>query len=428
MAKVYAEAFGCSANFADYEMAAGLLREAGFQLVERPGESDLLMVFTCTVKTPTERKMIRRIRELQALAKPLIVAGCMPKVEEELIGEIAPKASLMGPDSVLKVVEVVEETLKGVRVRSLEDQRLPKTCLPRARLNPLVHIAPISTGCLGNCSYCIVKFARGRLFSYPLEAIVEDASRAVSSGAKEIWVTAEDTGAYASEDARLPDLLKSLCALEGRFYIRVGMMTPNAALSMLGDLVEAFSEEKVFKFLHVPVQSGNDEVLKRMNRRYSVEDFRRLVARFREEMPEMSLSTDIICGFPGETEEQFRDSLRLVEEVKPDIVNISRFGSRPGTEAAKMRPQIPGWETKRMSRLLSQRWRSLSAERNRQWVGWDGEVLIDEKGRGDSWVGRNYAYKTVVLRGGARLGDFLQVRIVDARPQYLLGEPLDHGS
>jgi MiaB-like tRNA modifying enzyme len=424
MAKVYAEAFGCSANFADYEMATGLLREAGFQMVKAPRESDLLLIFTCTVKTPTERKMIKHIRELQTLGKPLVVAGCMPKAEEKLITEIAPKASLMGPDSILKVVEVAEETLRGIRVRALDNMRLPKTCLPRARLNPLVHIAPISSGCLGNCSYCIVKFARGRLFSYPLEGVVKDASRAVSSGAREIWVTAEDTGAYASEGARLPDLLKSLCALEGRFYIRVGMMPPNMALSILDDLVEVFRHEKVFKFLHVPVQSGNDEVLKRMNRRYSVEDFKRLVARFREEIPEISLSTDIICGFPGETEEQFRDSLRLVEEVKPDIVNISRFGSRPGTEAAEMHPQIPGWETKRRSRLLAQCCKRLSAERNRKWVDWSGEVLIDEKGRGDSWAGRNYAYKTVVLRGGARLGDFLRVRIVDARPQYLLGEPL----
>jgi MiaB-like tRNA modifying enzyme len=426
MTKIYAEAFGCSANFADYEAATGLLKKADFQLVQSPRESDLLMMFTCTVKTPTERKMVKRIRELQALGKPFVIAGCMPKAEEELIEEIAPKASLMGPDSILKVVEVAQETLKGVKVRTLEDLHIPKTCLPRVRINPVVHIAPISSGCLGDCSYCIVKFARGRLFSYPLEAIVEDASRAISSEAREIWVTAQDTAAYSSGGACLPDLLEALCALEGRFYIRIGMMTPNMALSILDDLVEVFREEKVFKFLHVPVQSGNDEVLKRMNRRYSTDDFRHLVARFREEIPEISLSTDVICGFPGETEEQFRDSLRLVEEVKPDVVNISRFGPRPGTEAAGLRPQTPGWETKRRSRLLAQLFRRLSTEKNRRWIGWSGEVLIDEKGRGDTWVGRNCAYKTVVLRGETRLGDLLRVRILDAHPQYLSGEIIDY--
>ncbi|MFB0543783.1 MAG: tRNA (N(6)-L-threonylcarbamoyladenosine(37)-C(2))-methylthiotransferase, partial [Candidatus Bathyarchaeia archaeon] len=359
-----------------------------------------------------------------ALGSPLVVAGCMPKVQEELVEELVPKASLMGPDSIQKAVEVVEKTLKGVRVRFLEDMRVPKTCLPRVRRNPVVHIAPIATGCLGDCSYCIVKLARGRLFSYPLDSLVEDASRAISSGAREIWVTAQDTAAYRYEDAYLPDLLKALCGLEGRFYIRVGMMTPNVALSILEDLVESFREEKTFKFLHLPVQSGSDEVLRRMKRRYSVEDFKHLMARFREEIPEISFSTDIICGFPGETEDQFKDSLKLVEEVQPDFLNISRFGPRPGTEAAEMRPQLPGWETKRRSRLLTQLWRRLSRERNRRWVGWSGEVLIDEKGQGDTWVGRNYAYKPIVIKANAQLGDFVQVRILDAHAQYLLGEPL----
>lgn len=422
MTRIFAEAYGCSANFADYEAAMGLLSEAGFQLTENPKDSDLLMVFTCVVKTPTERKMIRRIRELQASGKPLVVAGCLPKAEEALIIEMAPKASLMGPNSMLQVVDVVEETLKGVKVQALEDMLVPKTCLPRARLNPVIHIAPISSGCLGDCSYCIVKLARGRLFSYPLEAIMEDASKAVSSGAKEVWVTSQDTAAYNSNGARLPDLLEALCAIEGKFYLRVGMMTPNTALSILDDLVIVFKKDKVFKFLHLPVQSGNDEILKKMNRRYETNDFKHIVTRFREEIPEVTVSTDIICGFPSETGEQFKDSLRLVDEVKPDVVNISRFGPRPGTEAAKMHHQIPGWEIKRRSRLLAQLCRRVSAEKNRLWIGWSDEVLIDEKGRGETWMGRNYAYKTVVLERDARYGDFVQVRIVDARPQYLLGE------
>ena len=199
-------------------------------------------------------------------------------------------------------------------------------------------------------------------------------------------------------------------------------MTPNNALLILDDLVEVFKKDKVFKFLHLPVQSGNEEILKRMNRRYCTDNFSHIVTRFREEVPEISLSTDVICGFPGETGEQFNDSLRLVEEVKPDVVNISRFGPRPGTEAAKMRPQIPGWEIKRRSRLLAQLCRRVSAEKNRPWIWWSGEVLIDEKGRGETWVGRNYAYKTVVLRGDARLGAFVHVRIIDTHPQYLLAE------
>ena len=425
MTRIFAEAYGCSSNFADYEIAMGLLQNAGYQLVENPKDADLLIIFTCIVKAPTERKMVRRLRELRALGRPLVVAGCMPKVEEELVEELTPEASLVGPDTILRVVKVVEEALKGVKVLALEDMRIPKTCLPRGRRNPVVHIAPIAIGCLGNCSYCVVKFARGRLFSYPLEDIVEDASRAVSSGAKEIWVTAQDTATYRIGGVRLPDLLEDLCALEGRFYIRVGMMTPDRALSILEDLIKAFREKKVFKFLHIPVQSGSDEVLRSMKRRYSVEDFRYLVAGFRDEIPEISLSTDIICGFPGETDDQFRDSLRLVEEIKPDFLNISRFWPRPGTEAANMRPQLPGWETKRRSRLLTRLWRRLSAARNQMWIGWSGDVLIDEKGREDTWIGRNYAYKPVVIKADLHLGASIRVQIPDARTHYLLGSPLN---
>ncbi|RLI08078.1 2-methylthioadenine synthetase [Candidatus Bathyarchaeota archaeon] len=420
MARVYVEVFGCSANVADSEIASGLLREAGHTVVASPEDADASIVLTCIVKTPTELRVVRRLRELSSLARPLIVAGCMPKAERELVEEIAPGASLMGPDDLHRVVEVVEAAIGGRRLEALQGGRSERTCLPRVRRNPLIHIAPIASGCLGDCSYCIVKQARGRLNSFPADEIVEDARRALEQGCKEIWVTAEDTAAYRWRGERLPQLLEALSALDGRFYIRVGMMTPNQALPVLDELTEAYRSEKVFKFLHVPVQSGSDEVLRRMRRRYTVDDFRCIVDRFRAAFPDLSLSTDIICGFPGETEEQFGASMRLVEEVQPDVLNISRFWPRPGTEAAEMEGQLHGRETKRRSRRLTRLWRRLSLERCLRWVGWRGKVLVDELGRGGTLVGRNYAYKPVVLRGAA-LGAFVEVRVTEARAGYLLG-------
>lgn len=425
MAKVYVEVFGCSANVADMEIASGLLREADHVIVASPEEADACVVLTCIVKTPTELKMVRRIRELSAMGRPLVVAGCMPKAERELVEEVAPGASLMGPDGLLRVVEVVEAALDGRRVEALSEDRLDKTCLPRARRNPVIHIAPIASGCLGNCSYCIVKHARGHLHSFPADEIVEDVRGALKQGCREIWVTGEDTAAYRWRGVGLPQLLGELTDLDGRFLIRVGMMTPDQAEAILDGLMEAYRSEKVFKFLHLPVQSGNDEVLGRMRRRYTVDDFRRLVARFREAFPDLSLSTDIICGFPGETEDQFADSLRLVEEVEPDVLNISRFWPRPGTEAAGMEGQLHGRETKGRSRTLTRLWRRLSLERGLRWVGWRGEVLIDELGRGGSLIGRNYAYKPIALSALAQFGDFVKVRITEARAGYLLGGPLD---
>ena len=179
-------------------MAAGLLAEAGHTVVGSPEEADAYVVLTCTVKTPTETKVIKRLRELSSSGRPLVVAGCMPKAQRELVAEAAPEASLVGPDDLLSIVDAVDAALDERRVEEIDGSPVDRTCLPRLRANPVVHIAPISTGCLGNCSYCIVRRARGRLHSFPAEQIVEDARRAIDEGCREIWVTAEDTAAYSS--------------------------------------------------------------------------------------------------------------------------------------------------------------------------------------------------------------------------------------
>lgn len=415
------EVFGCSANLADSEMASGLLAEAGHTLVSQPEMADVSLVMTCTVKTPTENRVVKRIRELSAIGVSLVVAGCMPKAQRELVAEIAPEASMVGPDDLLKVVDVVEAALAGERVEEIHGNSLDRTCISRVRVNPVIHIAPIASGCLGSCSYCIVRRARGRLHSFRADMIVEDARRAIEEGCREIWVTAEDTAAYRWRDVRLPQLLKDLSDLEGRFYIRVGMMTPNEAETIMEELIEAYRSPKVFKFLHAPVQSGDNCVLRRMRRRYTVDGFRGFVERIRGAFPLLSLSTDIICGFPGETEEQFGESLRLVDEVAPAVLNISRFWPRPGTEAAVMEGQLHGRETKRRSRMLTHLWRRLSLKGNQRWSGWRGEVIVDKVGRGDSMIGRNFAYKPVVINDGVALGGFEDVVVTEVRAGYLVG-------
>lgn len=423
LARVYVEVYGCSANVADSEMVSGLLVEAGHTIVDGQEDSDACVVMTCTVKTPTERKIVKRIRGLSEADAPLVVAGCMPRAQRELVAETAPRASMVGPNDLLEVVDAVEAALGGGRVEAIGDKPIDKTCLPRVRANPVVHIAPISSGCLGCCSYCIVRRARGALHSYPAESILEDARRAIEEGCREIWVTSEDVATYRWGDVRLPQLLGELSGLEGKFYIRVGMMNPDQAEPILDELIEAYVSEKVFKFLHLPVQSGNDEVLHRMRRGYMVDDFAGILSRFRKSFPRLSLSTDIICGFPGETEEQFMDSVRLVEKVEPDVLNISRFWPRPGTEAEGMAGQLHGRETKARSRVLSTLWRRMSLDRSLGWVGWRGEILVDEAGRGGSVVGRNYAYKPVVLHEpGVRLGEFVKIEVTGAGGGYTSGK------
>ncbi|MGD2142588.1 MAG: tRNA (N(6)-L-threonylcarbamoyladenosine(37)-C(2))-methylthiotransferase, partial [Candidatus Bathyarchaeota archaeon] len=427
LARIYVEVYGCSANQADSEIIQGLLAEEGHIIVDEPISADASVILSCTVKTPTQRKVEKRIREISSLERGLVVAGCMSKAQRDLVVKIAPRASMVSPDNILMVLKAVETSLDGSRLEALEGGEPDRSCLPRIRQNPVVHIAPIATGCLGNCSYCIVKRARGDITSFSPEGIVKDAKRALEEGCREIWVTAEDTAAYYRDGLRLPELIERLCTLEGRFFIRVGMMTPNQALSLLEDLIETYRSEKIFKFLHIPIQSGNDEILGRMERRYSVEEFHHLVQRFRKEIPELSLSTDIICGFPGETDEQFADSLSLIKEIRPDVLNISRFWPRPGTKAAEMEGRLHGRATKERSRRLSKLWRSLSLESNLRWVRWEGEAIVDELGKHGGMVARNLVYKPIVLKDPIRLGEIVKIRITEARRGYLLGELAHQG-
>ena len=372
MSNIYVKVYGCSANLADAEIIKGLLKENSHTLVTSPKDANACVVLTCVVKTPTERKIIKELRQLDKSGKPLVIAGCMPKAMSDTVEKMFPNASLVGPDDLGRINEVVEGLFSGEKLTYINGYPTDRTCKPRIRNNKIIHIAPICTGCLGNCSYCIVKKARGRLHSFEPEKIVEDIKLALQDGCKEIWLTAEDTAAYRFNKIRLPELVNLVTQIEGDFMVRVGMMTPNQALPILDDLIHSYKSPKVFKFLHVPVQSGNDAVLKKMNRRYTVNDFKELISRFRREIPDVGISTDIICGFPGETIEQFNDSLRLVEWLRPDVLNISRFWSRPGTEAASLPDQLHGRETKERSRALTELWRNLGVEVGERWSEWEG--------------------------------------------------------
>jgi MiaB-like tRNA modifying enzyme len=426
LVRVYVEVYGCSANRADAEIASGLLLEAGHEIVDGAKDADVSVLLTCIVKTPTERKVVRKLKELEG--KRVVVAGCMPKAQRSVVEEVSPGASLVGPDDVERIPEAVSAAAAGDKIVCLGGTSPDRTCLPRMRFSGVVHIAPIAAGCLGNCSYCIVKVARGRLRSFPAEGIVRDAEEAIASGCKEIWVTAEDTAAYDYNGVRLPDLLRSLGEIDGDFMIRVGMMTPNSALPILDDLVDAFRGEKVFRFLHAPVQAGSDDVLARMKRKYNVTDFKDLVTRFRYGVPGLGISTDIICGFPGESEDQFRESLSLIEWLHPDALNMNRFWPRPGTEAAELSGQLNGRITKDRSRRLNELWTRVGQEANESWLGWVGDVLLDEVGHSGAKMGRTRSYKAVTVVTGARLGEWIRVRVTGAERAYLLGEDVTDGS
>lgn len=424
--KIFVSNFGCSSNIADGETLAGCLANAGFRIVTSDATADLIIYNTCAVKGPTENRIINQIKN-SPKNKKVIVAGCLPKISFERLLREAHFDGVVGPAVGERIVEVVKRVLTDEKVIDLlAAKEKPSLTLPRERTNPVVSILPINYGCLGRCAYCCVVQARGHLRSCSVKEVLGRAQADLEGGAREFWVTSQDTASYGRDiRTNLAELLISLGGLGGDFKIRVGMMTPNLVFDIQRRLIEGFASEKVFKFLHLPIQSGDDAILKTMRRLYTTKKFKEIVGAFRAEFPDVTLATDIIVGFPGETEQAFQNTLDLLKEVEPDVTNVSKFFARPKTEALEMKKGlVDKEEIKRRSTLAANLVKKLSAKRNKSWVGWSGKILIDEKGKvAGSWVGRNFAYKPIVVKSKTNLlGKTLQVKVSEASGTYLEGK------
>lgn len=424
--RVFIRSFGCSTNMADGEVLAGCLARAGYELVRSVSSADVVIYNTCAVKGPTENRMIEALKQVSK-SKKLIVAGCLSSINPERLRREVKFDGVAGPAAGQSIVGLVGRVLKGEKTRELESvpHDLPELTLPRVPGNPVVSIIPVSYGCLGSCAYCCVVFARGHSRSYGVMDIVRRAKEDFSLGFRELWLTSQDVACYGRDKGtNLVELLKALCAVDGDFRVRVGMMTPNMTMDMLEDLLEAFEDEHIFKFVHLPVQSGDDNVLKSMRRFYSVEEFRKVVDAFRRRFPTLTLATDVICGFPGENDAAFNKTLQLIEQVKPDIVNVSKFFARPKTPAAEMSAHfVPVADIKKRSTAAAALAKKIAFENNQRWVGWKGCILVDEKGKvPGSWVGRNFAYKPVTIKAAENMmGKNLAVSVEKAFPTYLEG-------
>jgi threonylcarbamoyladenosine tRNA methylthiotransferase CDKAL1 len=395
--KVWIEAYGCSASMADSEMMSGLLKADGYEMATCENESSLNIIVTCSVKDVTQHRMLHRIDKLSKSVKPLIVAGCLPKTERQRIESLNPYASLLGPQSIDRTIDVVHSAFMGKKSVFVEDSSLDKINLPRIRINPIISIIEIASGCMSECSFCQTKLAKGRLRSYRIGEILRQMRSDIADGCKEIWLSSTDNGCYGKDiGSDLVHLLRSCSLLEGDYKIRVGMMNPMYLPCMLKDMIEVFSDnDKIFKFLHIPVQSGSERILRKMKRGHTVENYRNIVKSFRKAFPEITIATDVIIGFPSETNEDFLKTIDLLKETEPDIINSSKYSSRSGTEACKLK-QVDSYIVKQRSEQLHKLIKEIGAKRNSIWKGWRGTVIIDET-NGRNIQGRNYAYKPVLL-------------------------------
>lgn len=410
--QVYIETYGCASNFNDSEIIAGLLSKAGFEIVNSYAHSDVIVLNTCTVKEATVNKMISRIKLFRD--KKLVISGCMPHTDYELIKKIAPNASLVSTRNITKIPYAVSCTMRGKKVELISTKKDIKVCLPKVRRFGIIDTVEICSGCNYACSYCSVKFAKGSLLSYPIEKIIKEI-KSIRKECKEIWITGQDIASYNYENITLPELINEILnRVKGKYYIRLGMMNPSSVKGILNDLIHVYRDEHIFKFLHIPVQSGSDKILRLMNRTYKVMDFINIVNMFRNCFKHITIWTDVILGFPNETHADFSATISLIKRVKPDYVNISRFTSRRNTKASRMK-QIKTEVKKERSRIMSEIVDNIATEKNRQWIGWEGSVLIDEPN-----IGRNFAYKPVLING--KIGEEVKVRIIDAKKTCLISE------
>lgn len=412
--RVYIETYGCTLNKADTGLLTTILKSHGHSIVHSVDNADVIIINTCTVRKDTEERMVERIRYLRRVAlknkSRLIVVGCMAKAQPSLVLKTAPEADLISPANIQYIPNVLKSKR---RVILISGYRRDKSKIPMY-INGVIAAIAICEGCLGNCSYCIVKYARGPLQSYPPELIVKYVKEAISHGVKEIQLTAQDTAAYGYDiGLKLTDLLRDIVSLEGDFMVRIGMMNPHLALKILDELIEILREPKVYKFLHIPLQSGDDRVLKVMNRPYTVDEYRYLVRELRSKIPDLAIATDIIVGHPGEDEEAVENTIRVIKELMFDRIHVATYTIRPHTLSATM-PQIPPKVKSERTRKVVKVAEEVTLIKHREKVGKTFNVLVTEYGKGSTVIGRTINYYPVVISEKLNLGVRVKVKIVDA--------------
>ena len=427
--KIYVRTFGCSHNASDSEYMVGILAKEGYEIVDNLEDSDLTIINSCTVKSPSQAAFINLALKSKQKNKHVVVGGCVPQAERNLKG--LENCSIVGVSQIDKIDYIVKQTFEGNTVRLLENKTLPSLLLPKIRRNKYIEIIPISQGCLGSCTYCKTKQARGKLISYPTKQIVEACKRAWENNAKELWITSEDTGVYGRDiGTNLPNLMVEILKYVPKdVMIRIGMANPPYILENVNQMIKILNHPNVYSFIHIPVQSGSNAVLDKMLREYTIEEFNYLCDKFLDGVPNITIATDIICGFPTEKRENFQETLNLVEKYKFPVINISQFYPRPGTVAAKWK-KIDTKEVHYRSKALDELFNSYSNYKHllnteqRVWVHDTNEEAKNKKE--NMMVAHNKSYVKVLIPKDEELyGKELLVKIKEVSKWHCVGEIID---
>lgn len=415
--RVYVESFGCAQNHGEGAAIVRDLASRGHDLLERPDGAEVAVLVTCGVIGPTERRMVRRWEALAGAAPRTIVTGCLVPLRTSLFaGEARARTTF---------VPIREQAglpaLLGGEAPPHGDPPTPRR--GEGTLPSVTEEVVLAQGCTSGCAYCFSRLARGTISSVPSGLVVARVRSAIARGAREIRLTGLDTAAWGTDlpgGATLPRLLRELAVIEEDHRLRVGMMSPQSLIPLLSEHAAALRERRTFRFLHLPVQSGSDRILAAMHRGYTVGQFKEQVAALRRAVPDLHVATDLIVGYPGESENDHHATEALLEETAPETVNVTRFSARPGTPAARL-PPLPSGIVKRRSRALATLRQRVARARLERWIGERRVGRVLEYGPGESSVARLDNYLPVVLDRRAPLGSEVELRVDGARSTYLVG-------
>ena len=428
--------YGCQQNEDDSEKLMGMLVDMGFVPADRREDADVILVNTCTIRDHAERKALGNIGALKGLKRDnpqlkIGVCGCMvqqPHIPEEMKSKFLHVDFIFGPHDIYRFPEILYKSYFGAERASYVRQSEGRIAegLPQYRRQTATAYVTIMSGCNNYCSYCIVPYVRGRERSRDESAILDEVSGLVRGGCREITLLGQNVNSYGrdlSGSVCFSELLRDIDSIPGDFRIRFMTSHPK---DIGRDVIDAMADcAKVCKQLHLPVQSGSDEILRRMNRKYTAADYMEIIRYARERMPGIVLSSDIIVGFPGETEQMFEDTLRLVAQVHYDMLFSFIYSRRKGTPAFDMEGQIPYADKLRRFNRLIQAQNAISAAANEQYRGQTVRVLCLGRNEKNPALleGRTDGNKLVFFPGGdALVGNFATVRITEPKTYFMFGE------
>jgi len=418
--KAHVETYGCTFNQAEGRIMERLLSEAGWSIARAAEDADVLVLNTCAVKDPTENRIIERMRKLREEGRRFVVCGCLTAYGRRIRG-FAPDSPIVETQAIASIADAADDALSGQA--TLYQEHGPKDG-PVSLGGGLVLEVPINDGCAGRCNYCATKLARPFLRSIGRQAILRWIGRGIESGAKEIRLTSPDTGAYGLDRgdslAGLLSEIGDLVARSGRRDVRVrlGMINPQHAARMKEGLARELARPHMFRFIHIPAQSGSGKVLRDMERGHGPADFEETVDYLRKHVEGITIATDLIAGYPTESEGDHLKSMELLERVRPEFVNVSKFCPRPGTRAGSMRQLDETVRKKRAAQLVG-RAKELAAMRNEALIGGEGEALAIEEAEG-RLICRDRSYRRIVIEGSrSSLGSWIRARISKAGPWSL---------